>query len=131
VVASTMFILTSQPSVQLVLFIVNGFFAGGILPIYWFVAMRRLRGIQAAAGLACINTIGLIGGFVGPYLFGLVEKQTGSSASGFGIILVSALIGLALIPILARTIRSESQSEGSSVPELSPAALPINVGGTT
>jgi MFS family permease len=128
VVASTLFILTSRPSVQLLLFIVNGFFAGGILPIYWFVAMKRLRGIQAAAGLACINTIGLIGGFVGPYLFGLAEKHTGSSASGFAIILASALMGLALIPVLARAIRSESQSAASNVPVLNPPTRPITVG---
>jgi MFS family permease len=131
VLASTLFILTSLPSAQLVLFIMNGFFAGGILPIYWFVAMKRLRGIQAAAGLACINTIGLIGGFVGPYLFGLVEKQTGSSASGFAIILASALLGLALIPILARAIQSESQSEGSSIPGSRPPTRQIKIGRTT
>jgi MFS family permease len=130
VVASTLFILTASPAIQLVLFIVNGFFAGGILPIYWFVAMKRLRGIQAAAGLACINTIGLIGGFAGPYLFGLVEKQTGSSASGFSIILASALMGLALIPVLARTIRAESGSQGSGVAGLSPPRE-ATVGGAT
>ena len=44
--------------------------AGGALPIYWAIAMKRLQGIQAAAGLAFINTIGVLGGFGGPYLFG-------------------------------------------------------------
>ena len=41
--------------------------------------MKRLQGIQAAAGLAFINTIGLIGGFVGPYLFGMAETCSGRS----------------------------------------------------
>jgi predicted MFS family arabinose efflux permease len=106
VVASGLYILLPQPSVHLLLFVVNGYFAGGILPIYWHVAMRRLTGIQAAAGLACINTIGLMGAFVGPYLFGLVEARTGSSASGFCIIVITAFLGLTLIPALAKAIRS-------------------------
>jgi MFS family permease len=106
VVASGLYILLPQPSVHLLLFVVNGYFAGGILPIYWHVAMRRLTGIQAAAGLACINTIGLMGAFVGPYLFGLVEARTGSSASGFYIIVITAFLGLTLIPALAKAIRS-------------------------
>src|SRR4051794_39772205 len=72
VLSSALFMLVPSPSVQLALFVATAFFAGGILPSYWSVSMKRLHGIQAAAGLAFINTIGLIGGFVGPYLFGLV-----------------------------------------------------------
>ncbi len=107
VVASALYILTPQPSLRLLLLVVNGYFAGGILPIYWSVAMKRLTGIRAAAGLAAINTIGLIGGFVGPYLFGLVEAHTGKSASGFAIILITAIMGLALVPFLAKAVHSE------------------------
>lgn len=121
VLSSALFMLVPSPSVQLALFVATAFFAGGILPSYWSVSMKRLHGIQAAAGLAFINTIGLIGGFVGPYLFGLVERQTGSSASGFGIILLTAVLGLALIPLLARAFRSEPAE-----PEVGEAeALPL------
>jgi hypothetical protein len=61
-----------------------------------------------------------MGGFVGPYLFGLLESKAGSSASGFAVILASALMGLALIPVLARALLSDSQSEGSRLLGLSP-----------
>jgi MFS family permease len=118
--SSALFMLTSLPTVQLLLFVTTAFCAGGILPIYWAVAMKNLHGIQAAAGLAFINTIGLMGGFVGPYLFGLIEKQTGSSASGFGIILASALLGLILIPALAKAIQSETQQKSLNTFGLSP-----------
>ena len=53
-----------------------------MLPFYWAIAMKRLQGIQAAAGLAFINTIGLLGGFVGPYLFGMAETRLGAKRSG-------------------------------------------------
>lgn len=105
VAASALFMAVTTPGPQLVLFAVTAFFAGGILPIYWAVAMKRLRGIEAAAGLALINTVGLLGGFVGPYLFGLAESRTGSSASGYVIILLTSLVGLVLIPFLARASR--------------------------
>ena len=58
------------------------FFLIGILPLYWSVAMARMSGLMAAAGLAFINTIGLLGGFVGPYLYGYVEDATGQSSRG-------------------------------------------------
>jgi MFS family permease len=118
--SAVLFMLTSLPTVQLLLFVTTAFCAGGILPIYWSVSMKNLHGIQAAAGLAFINTIGLIGGFVGPYIFGLIEKQTGSSASGFGVIVVSAVLGLILIPALAKAIQSETQSKIVNTFGLSP-----------
>ena len=102
VLSSSLFMAVTMPWLRLALFAATAFFAGGILPIYWAIAMKRLRGIEAAAGLALINTVGLLGGFVGPYLFGLVEARTGSSASGFAIILLTAVVGLVLIPFLAR-----------------------------
>jgi len=114
-ISATVFLATSLPAIQLVLFTTTAFFAGGILPIFWSVAMKRLQGIQAAAGLAFINTIGLIGGFVGPSVFGLVERETGRSASGFIVIAITALLGLILIPVLARVLRTEAGLAPSGV----------------
>ena len=117
VVCAFAFIGSSSQHVQLVLLAVTGFFAGGVLPSYWAVAMKRLQGIQAAAGLAFINTVGLLGGFVGPYLFGLAETVTGRSDSGFNVVVVASVIGLCLVPLLAKAIRSADRpvATGSSV----------------
>lgn len=102
------FVATASPVARMVLLAVTAFFAGGVLPSYWAIAMKRLQGIQAAAGLAFINTIGLIGGFVGPYLFGMTETATGRSDSGFMVIVVASVLGLLLVPLLARAIRREA-----------------------
>jgi nitrate/nitrite transporter NarK len=104
--------------VQLALLGITGFFAGGVLPSYWAVAMKRLHGIQAAAGLAFINTVGLLGGFVGPYLFGLAETATGRSDSGFTVIMSASALGLFLVPLLAKAIRAAEQPIGNT-PEIS------------
>lgn len=59
-----------------------------------------LAGFSAAAGIALINSIGNLGGFVGPYAMGAISKTTGSFQGGLvfaGIsLLMSALLVLAL-----------------------------------
>ncbi|SAL45206.1 major facilitator transporter [Caballeronia peredens] len=102
------FVATASPVARMALLVVTAFFGGGVLPSYWAIAMKRLQGIQAAAGLAFINTIGLIGGFVGPYLFGMTETATGRSDSGFMVILAASVLGLMLVPLLDRAIRREA-----------------------
>ena len=109
VISALAFIASSSQGVQIALLAVTGFFAGGVLPSYWAIAMKRLQGIQAAAGLAFINTVGLLGGFVGPYLFGLAETMTGRSDSGFNVVVAASIIGLCLVPLLAKAIRAADQ----------------------
>lgn len=109
VVSACAFIFSSNQVAQITLLGITGFFAGGVLPSYWAVAMKRLQGVQAAAGLAFINTVGLLGGFVGPYLFGLAETVTGRSDSGFTVILCASALGLFLVPLLAKAIRAADQ----------------------
>ncbi|WLE59324.1 MFS transporter [Burkholderia plantarii] len=113
------FIATRDQTVQILLLGVTGLFAGGILPSYWAVAMKRLQGIQAAAGLAFINTVGLLGGFAGPYLFGLVEAWTHRSDAGFKVIVAASVAGLCLVPLLARAIRAEDRP-AAALPDAAP-----------
>ena len=116
VVGACVYLAVTTPAARICLLTVTAFFGGGVLPSYWAIAMKRLQGIQAAAGLAFINTIGLIGGFVGPYLFGMAETSSGRSDAGFTVILVAAVLGLALVPLLARAIRGEDRVESSREP---------------
>jgi MFS family permease len=109
VVSACAFIASTSDIVQIALFVATAFFGGGVLPSYWAIAMKRLQGIQAAAGLAFINTIGLLGGFVGPYLFGMAETASGRSSSGFTVVVVAAVLGLLLVPALAKAIRDEDR----------------------
>ena len=117
-VSAILFISTDSLPVRLALFVVTAFFGGGVLPLYWAISMKRLHGIQAAAGLAFINTIGLIGGFVGPYLFGLAEGASGKSTSGFSVVVGASILGLILVPVLAKAIRSEGRIAGLGEPLL-------------
>ena len=44
--------------------------------VFWTLPTGLLSGMSAAAGLALINSVGNLGGFVGPYLTGLIRGAT-------------------------------------------------------
>ena len=62
-------------------------------PIFWALPTALLTGAAAAGGIGLINSISNLGGFVGPWVFGLVKDATGSDNI--------ALLCLALLPFLA------------------------------
>jgi MFS transporter, ACS family, tartrate transporter len=49
---------------------------------FWSIATRFLNGRAAAAGIALINTIGILGGFAGPYWVGFAKDLTGNYRRG-------------------------------------------------
>jgi MFS transporter, ACS family, tartrate transporter len=66
-------------------------------PTFWSLPTAMLSGTAAAGGIALINALGNLGGFFGPYLFGLIKDATGGSFT-FG------LMALALGPIMSASI---------------------------
>ncbi|HEX4636726.1 MAG TPA: MFS transporter, partial [Rhizomicrobium sp.] len=69
-------------------------------PPLWAMPGRFLTGSAAAAGIAAINAIGNLGGFVGPAMIGLLKGWTGSFLGGLyfvaGLLLLSAVLTLLL-----------------------------------
>ncbi len=59
---------------------------------FWALPTRFLTGSAAAAGIALINTMASLGGFVGPYAVGLVRDVTGSFAGGLVFLAVLLLL---------------------------------------
>ncbi|MFF2841471.1 MFS transporter [Paenarthrobacter sp. NPDC057981] len=108
-VTAVAYVLVEPPVAKVVLIALGAVFIFGTLPVFWSIAMARMSGIVAAAGLAFINTIGLIGGFVGPYLFGVAETATGDPATGFFIIIAASGISVALTPVLTRALKREDR----------------------
>lgn len=62
-------------------------------PIFWTIPQSYLDARAAAPGIALINSIGNLGGFVAPTAFGLIEDATGSTKGG--------LVGLTVVGFLA------------------------------
>ena len=63
-------------------------------PTFWSLPTAMLSGTAAAGGIALINALGNLGGFFGPYLFGLIKDATGGS-------FMFALIAIAMGPIMS------------------------------
>ena len=59
----------------------------------FLVPSARLSGPALAGGIALVNTCGLLGGFLGPSVMGLIEQGTGSTRNG--LLLMAGLLVLA------------------------------------
>jgi MFS family permease len=58
---------------------------------FWCLPSMLLRGSAAAAGIALVNSVGNVGGFVAPNVIGAVKDATGSLDSAFLLFAVVAL----------------------------------------
>jgi ACS family tartrate transporter-like MFS transporter len=87
------------PSIMLISVAVLGVFS--MMGPFWSMPTSLLSGTAAAAGIAFINSIGNLGGFVGPYVIGLVRTSTGQFKGG--LLLVSG--ALAMSGVVALCIR--------------------------
>ncbi|MDT2006579.1 MFS transporter [Rhodococcus opacus] len=115
----------SGPVGTLAAFAVLQLFAVGVGPVLWSTAMDTMHGRKSAAGLAMINSIGLLGGFFGPSIFGLVETSSGT-ATGAGVFLsylfIAALVLTAVLYVLLRNAKTQRRNLTQPAPEYTPAA---------
>lgn len=97
--------LSSNPSIALtgLLILIVGHMS--MQGPFWSIATRFLKGRAAAAGIALMNMIGILGGFVGPYWMGIAKDLTGSNRRGLLTMAVPMLIGAAIILYLRRQSR--------------------------
>jgi D-galactonate transporter len=79
------------------------FFLLGAVIAYWSLPPTYLDAKVAPGGIALISSVGVIGGFVGPTIFGFTKEATGDFAAG--IYVVAAIMiagGVATILALAK-----------------------------
>ncbi|MFF2030740.1 MFS transporter [Arthrobacter sp. NPDC058192] len=78
-----------------------------------FLAMpsAALTGAAAAAGLAMVNSLGNLGGFVAPYIVGLLKDTTGNSQSG--LVFLAACLAITGV---ATYLYARKRPEGVSAP---------------
>jgi ACS family tartrate transporter-like MFS transporter len=80
-------------------------------PPFWSMPTAFLRGDGAAAGIGLINSVGNLGGFVGPYLMGWLQDVSGDFRLGLRVLAASAVCsGLVVLTIRARPEIHRGQS---------------------
>jgi len=91
---------SSGPAVALVAlcFAAAGFIA--VQPMFWVFPTRYLGGVAAAGGIALINALGALGGFVAPNVKAWADASFGSPTAGLYVLAATTLLGALLIAAL-------------------------------
>ena len=76
---------------------------------FWAMGTALLTGTAAAGGIALINSVGNLGGFVGPYLVGVIKDRTGSQVVAL-LMLGGALLAMSALAVLQGRDQSKSSN---------------------
>jgi D-galactonate transporter len=72
------------------------------LATFWALPTALLSGTAAAAGIAWINSVGNLAGYVGPTVIGWVRDASNSMQAGFYLLAASSLVSAALVFLITR-----------------------------
>lgn len=90
------FIGMDHPGLMMVALTIGVMGQQSIAPTFWSLPTALLSGTAAAGGIALINSVGNLGGFLGPYMFGLVKDARGSDTVG--------LLAIATAPVVSAIV---------------------------
>ena len=90
----------NDPTAKMVAFSVAGFGIFGCLPVFWTLPTAFLSGAAAAGGIAIINSIGNLAGFVGPSVMGMIKDSTGSFTDGLLVLAGVAVVAVLIVLLL-------------------------------
>ena len=81
-------------------------------PAFYSLPSRYLTGIAAAGGMAFINSMGSLGGYVGPWMVGVLKDTTHSYAPGM--LAMSASLALAALLTWGLAVYTRHESSGET-----------------
>jgi ACS family tartrate transporter-like MFS transporter len=73
-------------------------------PVFWAMPTSYLTGVAAAGGIAFINSIGNLGGFVGPFMVGWLKDHVGGFQAGLIFLGACLLTGSIVAMIVGRSV---------------------------
>lgn len=82
---------------------------------FWSLPALFLSESAAAVGIALINSIGNLGGFVGPYVLGMLKDVTGTVKAGLFFLSASLVVSSLLVLAMRKEHASASTTESSDV----------------
>jgi len=92
--------VVDEPILKMAALTLAAFGVFSSLPVFWTLPAAFLSGPASAAGIAIINALGNLSGFVGPYAMGWIKDATGSFAGGLLVIAALALVSLVAVALL-------------------------------
>ncbi|MEM5403529.1 MFS transporter [Paraburkholderia unamae] len=91
------------PALQLLFICLTAFSIYSIQAVVWALPGEFLTGASAAVGIATINSLANLGGYLGPYGIGLIKDATGSLAAGL-YFLAATLVFAVLVTFAVRAV---------------------------
>lgn len=93
----------------------------GSKPAFWAMPGEFLSGPAAAGGIALINAIGNLGGFVGPYVLGWLKDATGTYEAGLYFLAACALASATITFFSVRPGRATADTGAAAAGAVRPA----------
>jgi nitrate/nitrite transporter NarK len=87
----------------------------GNQPCFWALPTATLGESAAAASIGLINSVGNLGGFVGPFILGYLATRTGSFAAGLSWLVASMFLG-GILTLTAQGVRRLRAAHGGLLP---------------
>jgi D-galactonate transporter len=97
------------PTLKILSISVAGFGIFACLPVIWTLPTAFLSGAAAAGGIAMVNAVGNLSGFLGPYAMGFLKDATGSFSAGLIVIAGAALVATGIVLSLTHDARLERE----------------------
>jgi len=72
--------------------------------LFWALPTTMLTGVSAAAGIALINAVGNLSGFLGPYVIGLMRDTFGNTSSAVLSLAASLVLATILIHLVPSSL---------------------------
>jgi ACS family tartrate transporter-like MFS transporter len=91
----------------------------GSKPAFWPLPSTFLSGTAAAGGIAMVNSIGNLGGFLGPYIVGWIKDSTQSYAAGLYFLAACAFASGVIALVVVKPAERIRQPQAVPLPSAS------------
>ncbi len=100
---------THSPGLYFLFLVLTAIGAYAPMAVWWSYPTSFLSGTAAAGAVGLINSMGNVGGFVGPYIIGWIKQSTGSFAAA----MVYLALSLACAGFLILTLRKKLPADAA------------------
>ena len=110
----------ASPILAFILICISAGSIWGMQPVFWALPVDYLGGKTAAAGIAMVNCVAGVGGFLGPYVVGWIKDATGKFAPA----MVALATGYLVMAVVVMVIKVPRVAGAKSV-QAAVAADPV------
>lgn len=97
-------LLTGGPILSMLILSIAAAAILAATPLFWNLPTATLNGAAAAVGIAAINSIGNIAGFLSPFMVGWINEATGTITAGMISLAMVLMAGVLLTAVTTRRI---------------------------